>query len=185
MKTKLFFCGSLCQLGCTPICHRSNPVKKFLTKMFSFFRVVHNYQTYKCQVWSNLTEKKVTHILTLSFQWPSSSQSQHMNCHPKDCFGYFPPQKKGENVKQMFRVSSNLAWCSISLFKICDEHIYNWITFWEDNLRYLSLTSQTVTLICSSRWSGEQDMWFLNTASHCWVQSKRHLKHMNISSNML
>ena len=94
MKTKLFFCGSLCQLGCTPICHRSNPVKKFLTKMFSFFREVHNYQTYKCQVWSNLTEKKVTHILTLSFQWPSSSQSQHMNCHPKKMFWVLSPSKE-------------------------------------------------------------------------------------------
>ena len=28
VKTQLFFCGSLCQLGCTPICHRCNPAKK-------------------------------------------------------------------------------------------------------------------------------------------------------------
>ena len=30
---------------------------------------------------------------------------------------YFTHQKKGENTKQIFRVSSNLARCSISLFK--------------------------------------------------------------------
>ena len=190
VKTQLFFCGSLCHLDCTPICHRSNPAKKFLTKIFVFSRVVQNYQTYKCQVWSNLPEKKVTHSSPLSFQCPPSSPFQYMNCHPQGCFGYFPPQKKGENTKQIFRVSSNLAWCSISPFKFCDEHIYNWIKFWEDNwwlmnhLRYLSLTSQSATLICS-RWSREQDMWFLKTAAHCWVQSKSHLKHMNISSNML
>ena len=101
--------------------------------MFVFSRVVQNYQTYKCQVWSNLPEKKVTHSLTLSFQCPPSSLFHYMNCHPQGCFGYIPPQKKGENTKQIFRVSSNLAWCSISPFKICDEHIYNWITIWEDS----------------------------------------------------